>query len=394
MDLTATRKIFIQYCALQGAFWAAYCGLSSFAAVFLGEKGFSSVQIGLVLAVGGILGGLLQPVTGTIADNLKKITIQQMSALFLVGISTIALGMAFLKGGAVMAVLFVASFALMQIATPLVNSVSVSYINSGVQINFGAARACGSAVYALISVVLGRASVAWGGVSCVVSSVILFYLSAFIVLRMRPAEGSKKAAKSKKVTEQQSFLKFAMKYRRFMVVVLGLTLVMVFHFMINNYMIYVLEPLGGTAADMGLAVALAAIAELPGMIFFSRLSRKFGCRNLLMWCSVFFVVKSVGHLLCRSVGMFYLVQAVQFTTYSLFAPGIVYYVNETMEPQDQFKGQSIMALTNTVGSVAASLLGGWLLDVAGVRTMLVTECVVAALGAVLVMGALYGEKKS
>ena len=68
MKLNRT-KLMLQYCVLQGSYWASFCVLYAFATVFLLSRGFESSMIGVIIAVGNILGVILQPVVASIAVN-------------------------------------------------------------------------------------------------------------------------------------------------------------------------------------------------------------------------------------------------------------------------------------------------------------------------------------
>ena len=59
-------------------------------------------------------------------------------------------------------------------------------------------------------------------------------------------------------------------------------------------------------------------------------------------------------------------------------------MNEVMEEQDKFKGQALMTGTNTLGGMIGSLLGGFLIDHAGVVVMNLAGLIMAVSGAVLI----------
>ena len=54
--------------------------INGFATVFLLHIGLKSSQIGVVLALGNILGVILQPFVAAAADRAKRVTLQQMTA--------------------------------------------------------------------------------------------------------------------------------------------------------------------------------------------------------------------------------------------------------------------------------------------------------------------------
>ena len=82
MKLNRT-KLMLQYCVLQGSYWASFCVLYAFATVFLLSRGFESSMIGVIIAVGNILGVILQPVVASIADRSEKISLHKLRHSYL-----------------------------------------------------------------------------------------------------------------------------------------------------------------------------------------------------------------------------------------------------------------------------------------------------------------------
>ena len=76
-----TRKLMIQYCILQGSYWASFCVIYAFATVFLLSRGFESSMIGVIIAAGNILGVILQPMVASIADRSEKISLHKLTAM-------------------------------------------------------------------------------------------------------------------------------------------------------------------------------------------------------------------------------------------------------------------------------------------------------------------------
>ena len=69
-------------------------------------------------------------------------------------------------------------------------------------------------------------------------------------------------------------LRFAGKYKKFIVFLLGFVFVYFAHTIINNFFIQLITNVGGNSSDMGNAVFLAAMLELPTMAYFTKLSKK------------------------------------------------------------------------------------------------------------------------
>ena len=76
----------------------------------------------------------------------------------------------------------------------------------------------------------------------------------------------------------------------------------------------------------------------------------------------------------------YLSQSVQLFAYAVFIPAAAYYVSETMEEHDQVKGQAFITSAITIGGVFSNLISGRILDVLGVKPMLIVGSIVCAVG--------------
>lgn len=382
-----TRKLMMQYCILQGAYWASFCVIYAFATVFLLSRGFESSMIGVIIAVGNILGVVLQPMVASIADRSEKISLHKLTAILSVVMILLLVLLYFVPNGLIaVAVLFLLTDTFLQVIQPLVNSVSVYYVNQGVSVDFGAARGIGSLSYAAASYVLGIAVEKFGTRSILVAGILVALILLVTVLSMPVLSSSAASRPQKKQPEQNDagLLVFAGRYKNFMLTLAGITLLFTFHNMNNAYLIKVIENVGGTSADMGRMLSIAAVTELPVMFLFSRISKHFKSSTLLMVSGVFFAIRAAGFMLAGNVMIMYLVAMLQIGSFALYIPSSVYYVNETMLDQDKFKGQAVMTATNTLGGVFGSLFGGFLIDNAGVGAMNTVCFGMAAAGAVLV----------
>ena len=382
-----TRKLMIQYCILQGSYWASFCVIYAFATVFLLSRGFESSMIGVIIAAGNILGVVLQPMVASIADRSEKISLHKLTAMLSIIMILLLVLLYFVPNGLLaVAVLFLLTDTFLQVIQPLINSVSVYYVNQGVSVDFGAARGIGSLSYAAASYILGIVVEKFGTRSILMAGILVALVLLVTVLSMPVFSSSAASRLGEKEPEQNDagLIVFAGRYKNFMLTLAGITLLFTFHNMNNAYLIKVIENVGGTSADMGRMLSIAAITELPVMFLFSRISKHFKSSTLLMVSSAFFAIRAAGFMLAGNVMTMYLAAMLQIGSFALYIPSSVYYVNETMLDQDKFKGQAVMTATNTLGGVFGSLFGGFLIDNAGVDTMNTVCFAMAAAGAVLV----------
>lgn len=149
-------------------------------------------------------------------------------------------------------------------------------------------------------------------------------------------------------------------------------------------MIQIITNVGGTSADLGRLLAIAAITEIPVMFLFSRIVKHVKSSVLLIISGIFFALKAFGYFAAVNIALMTVAAVMQMGSFALYIPASVYYVNEVMEEQDKFKGQALMTGTNTLGGMIGSLLGGFLIDHAGVAVMNLAGLIMAVSGAVLI----------
>lgn len=232
---------------------------------------------------------------------------------------------------------------------------------------------------------------------------VLFFISVFVFpfKKTVPAAGqalseqANDAASSASSSQKQGTgaIAFFRKYPRFGVLLLCCMAIYLGHTVLNSFILQIIEPIGGGSAEMGTSAAIAALAELPTLFFFSVMVKKVRCDIWLRISGVFFTLKLLFSMLATSVMGYYFVQLFQVGGWALIAVSIVYYVNAKMEREDVVKGQGYAAMSYTVGNVLGSLLGGRLLDAAGVHTLLAVTTVLSAIGAcVMIFAAEKTEK--
>ena len=373
-----SKKLTAQCAVLQGSYWVAVCAINGFATVFLLHIGLKSSQIGVVLALGNILGVILQPFVAAAADRAKRVTLQQMTAGMAIAIILLLILMQCMSKmvpGIVLSFLIVNM--LLQVVQPLINSISLYYVNHGI------GRGVGSASYAVaasfLGILIGRYyGLAIMAVGCLSFAVMFVTLISMPVVK-NPNESKKEEQKNTANRQRGGgILEFACRYRNYMLVLLGMILIYVESTYVNNYLINIVVSLGGDIKRMGTLLTVST------MLLFSRLVGKWDSRKLIRFAAVMFSVKALGYLVCGSISFLYVVQMLQMLSFALCLPSAVYYVNETMAVEDRVKGQSLLIASSTMGGVFGSLSGGVLVDFAGIKAMLATGLGLSMIGTAIV----------
>ncbi len=114
--------------------------------------------------------------------------------------------------------------------------------------------------------------------------------------------------------------------------------------------------------------------------------------KLLIISGVAFFIKILILVFATNMAMMYVSQSFQLFAYAVFIPAAAYYVSMNMAELDQVKGQAFVTSAITIGGVFSNLISGVVLDNSGIKPMLITGTVVAAVGVVIAIIAL-GERR-
>ena len=390
--MDSRKSLNIKYMASQIFYFGAFAAMMGYASVYLLHKGFSNSTIGIILSLCSILAVFMQPALASFADNHKNIEIRKIinTIVAIAIILSVAL-LVIPTNQTLIFILIVAIFSLETTIMPLINTLAFIFEKYGIQINFGIARGLGSVAYALTSMALGYI-VEWFSPDLLPICYVVFNALLFIVVHLfvlpknaQIVNADEESETEAEVQENVSLLKFAIKYKKFIVFLLGFVLVYFAHTIINNFFIQIVTNVGGNSSDMGNAVFLAAMLELPTMAYFTKLSQKVNCGTLIKASIVLFLAKHAITYLATNMVMIYIAQVLQMGAYALFIPASVYYVNCKVDNKDIVKGQSFVTTSMTMSGVFANIIGGILLDAVGVSEVLLIGVILSLIGAVIVL---------
>ncbi len=390
MNKRSDKVLSLQIAVLQGFYWMIYCPIISFASVYLLSKDFSNQKIGWVIAISNVLAVILQPVMGTLADRVTKISLKALLCfLSVLCLAMVAYLIFFDLGFFWLTVLYVGIIALLLTMVPLVNALTFRYINAGHNVSFGMTRAMGSICFAVLSTLLGIWVNRFSPEILPVICAILLTGLIIIVLSF-PKVGKQEVSLSHNEPplnphSHAPAAGFLTKYERFLPLLIGIACLFIFHTVVNAFLPQIITSVGGRETDLGVSLTIAALCELPAFFGFSYLVSKFNTSSLLKFSGVFYVLRSLVLLLATTVWMINLGQLLQGLSFAVFIPASVYYINEIMREEDKVKGQAYITGTMTLGSFFGSVIGGWLLDLYGVPAIMIFGAGGAVAGCLLMI---------
>lgn len=387
----------VRYMFIQGLFWMIFCVGSGFVSLYLLDVGISNSSIGVVSAVFGTFSAILQPVLGRICDRRKDVSFKSMSVILALCFTTICFLMIFFTGKIISSIFLGTLIMLANLIMPFVNSALFYYEGAGEHINFGVARGMGSGMYALMALLIGNLAVAYGTVILPVMGVIVAILFTIVVITM-PYDANldvtynseNKDKKDGKTPTNDNFIK---KYPAFIIMVVAFILSCTTHNITCTYLLQIIQNLGGDSKNLGTAVAIQAVVEVPVLFCFSILIKKFKISTLMLTASFGYVLKAALHFLSGSVMAIYFSQFAQMLSFAIFASASVYYTGQTIKDEDRTTGQAMMASVIVIGTLIGSLVGGWLLDLCGMKIMLAVNIGIGVLGFIVALIATAVDKK-
>ena len=380
------RRATPYYALIQGLYWAVFCQMVGFASAFLLDRGFTNGQIGLTLGISYLLSALLQPMVGSLFSR-QGLKLNNAIAIVYMPVAALSLIVALVPMGRVpLAVLMAASFTVQSMLQPSVNALHQFFETDTDRVNFGVARGVGSAAYALSSFAMGRLLAHF-------SPSILPYayggaIVALVVVLLCAKTSTRSVARASLDSRGTSYADILREHPKLLLFMIGAACMFLTYSFIDSFLLQILLSIGGNSANLGTAITLSAMTELPAMILFARLCKKGKGMPVYMisvWC---WLAKDVLTLLAPSPMALYGVQLLNFFSCAIYVPGMMEYMRVTLSEAQLLRGVTLAGTSTTLGSLVATILGGWLMDALGVRMALALVQVFAATGAVLMTLAL------
>ena len=368
-----------KYIILQGLFWMLYCATTGFISLCLLSRGLNNKEIGIVTASFGIISAVLQPLLGRICDQSLHMNWKQMIILLTIPVVIIYMLMTILSGK-VWGILFVGMLLLLgNTIIPFINSALSDYQHQNIPINFGIARGTGSMMYALLALLIGKMALSYGTHAVSVSGIVISGFFLAVTLWM-PCDDSQREKSVELARNRKGFVR---RYPSFIMMFLAFIFLSTSHNLVGTYLLQLIQSLGGTSEEFGIAIAIQAVVEVPVLFAFTAIMKKINVQRIMLISVVGYGVKAIWYAVAGSVLAIYLVQFTQMISFALFASASVYYVMKEIDREDQVTGQALMTSIMAIGTVIGSFTGGVLIDQYGMKAMLTVNVFVALAGIIL-----------
>ena len=390
-----TKQLNIEYCSLQSLFWMTYCMVVGFSVTYLLSCGYSNSEAGYILASANICALVLQPFFADLADRSKKINAM---TIFLISISIIfvcSIGLFFISvRSVILTLIYVVMITLANAVIAFLTSVQFLMDPSKTKINFGLCRAGGSLCFAILSAAMGilieRIGMESIPTALFIITLLIILLCVYITRhRIHTTLDTTNSLAHKKSSSLFIFFK---ENPKFMILSIAMLFIYYAHAFITNFTISIVRNVGGDHREMGYLIAFMALMELPGMIGFKEISRRFKVSSLLLFSMFMFSVKAIIIWLSPSLMTLTFGFALQVVSFALYIPASVQYANIVIDEKDTVKAQMMFNLMQAGGAVFSSIIGGWLIDFSGISHALLVGAILSCIGTMIAFTAIQNTK--
>ena len=385
----------IVYALLFGAVGAYIPYLS----VYLSSKGLDLGTIGALIALQATVSLVAAPSWGALADRRGDVRGPILVA------TVLSAGAAILFALVSGPVLLAASIALLAAGasgiTPMVDSRAVRLV--GHRDRFGRARAWGSAAFIAIAFASGAAIGRFGPVGMFAlygPLLVATGLAAFVLLRM-PGEDLAGAGRSPGARSRSRGTAAALSAFSLTTIVGAIRQPVIGLFFVASIVVWTafatlqtfvslrVIQLGGDATVVGATWSIGALTEIPLMLAFPNLARRFGAERLVLVGAVAFGLRAAGVALVSAPWLIVAVSPLGGIGFAFFYVGTVTWVAGALPREVQATAQGVFTGTAvSMGAIGGSIIGGLIGGAFSLPVLFTVAAVGHAFGAVIVWRAI------
>ena len=367
MNIHITRKNATAfYAAIQALYFFILALTEVFASAYLLNCGFTNGQIGIMLGIGSLGAVGVQLLSASLITR-TGIRIGKVMMAMCAAIAVLALALLLPLHGAVFCAAYVLIYLLAKAQGASVNSLYRGYHEQGTRINFGTARGFGSAAYSIASLSVGVVIQRFTPdilpglyiVPCLLLCAVIFIFNAPNVTERQSAS----------VTPREKRI-LMREYPQFYLFFAGVLCLSTSNGFTETYLLQIMRRVGGSSANLGVAMFISAMTELPAMMLYRRFADKLGNRRLLAFAGWMWAAKNFLIMLAPNVYIIYAAELLQFVGYAIYVPAGVRYIAHTLPESEFLNGQALVGSALTAGCLIASFVGGPMIDMVGLGATL------------------------
>ena len=358
-------------------YFAAFASLLPFFVLFYQELGFNGTQIGLLAGIPPLITLFGAPFLAAVADSTRRHRlIMGLGIAVAIGVMMI---MPSQTAFVVVFILIVIFNIFMSPVSPLADSATISMLGEE-RAMYGRIRMGGTIGWGLMAPVAGWVVENYGLrlgflIFCAIMLVNLFVSQKFNFGKVEEHESRNGGIRALLANRPWVFFLF--------VSFLGGVGI----FSVAAYLFPYMAELGANESQMGIALTISTLTELPVFFFGHRLVRQFGSSRLFIIAMVLIGIRSLLYGAIGSPFQIYIVQAFSGMIFPVMWLAGVSYADENAPAGLKSTAQGVFgAMTFGFGAALGGFVGGLLLESMGGRGMFFVMGIVILVGLALIEG--------
>jgi PPP family 3-phenylpropionic acid transporter len=373
-----TDRYPIEFLLMYAIFFGGSGVFGPYIPLYLKEIGFNQTLIGTFFALGPLIAMLSQPIWGIIGDRSKS---KNIVLLILFGGSICS--MLLFPASTVMWYVFciygVYTFFQASI-NPLIDTITLEQIEAS-KWKFGPIRMGGVYGYSIMTIVAGL--VLKNNLS------LMFFMYAAIlticfamVFKLPVVKGHQHG--DKKVSP----LILLKDKKLVMILGFGLVIQSTLGFYFSFFPIY-FEQLGGDSSQLGWAMSISALAEIPFLLFADKIVNKIGIIYAMIMAAVVTSVRWLVFFYLHTPGQAIVTNLLHGFSYIVVVYCMAIYINENVPKELRTSGQALNGvITVGLSRIMGSVIGGYISDIIGLKNMFL-YCAIFGFISALIFGLLF-----
>lgn len=380
MEQKSHQRLNLYFALLFSAFYCIIAVQTGYFSLTLSRQGLSDEAIGKVAVVTSAASLVAPPVWGFLCDRRH---INKAVFILAAAVAPVSFYQLQHAGGFAGAALWGGIFYAFCVCLQSVPAGWIAALNAakGGRISYSSTRAFGSLSFALISVVLGVA-VSRFGIECLPAFLVIFgVFLAVATFRLPPQPKLEEQGKQK--ADFLSAVKELLHNKPYMILLVCGILYGVPSGIFFTYFPVYFAQLGGTDSQLGIAMFVLAVVEVPVMLLYAGLEKRISVTWLVLVSILGYGVKGVCVSLAPGPEWAIACLVLQMFGLALSVPACQSFIASCTSAVYASTAQTIAVSVGGIGMIAANLFGVWLVTIVDLKAVFYITSYFSFAGALL-----------
>jgi MFS transporter, PPP family, 3-phenylpropionic acid transporter len=366
-------------------YYATNAILLPFLPLLFENRGYSALQIGLLMNIGPFVSMFFQPIWGFISDRMQTI---KYIVFFMWTLALIASVGLFEVSGFVWALTFVLLlYFFLNPSIPLLDSLIIKSTQATGK-SYGSVRMFGSIGFTTVAVSSGYLLMWLGGVENMKYMYwTLWIIPLLLLFKLKDEKGGGPRISLKS-------LQVVTKNRQFLWFLLMVLILMIPHRMNDGLFTFYLNERGGSDMLIGWAWAVAALSEIPTFALLGKYMSRFNELAILGIVSVLYTLRWIAYASVSDPLLLTILQGSHSVTFAVYWMVAIQYAVRLVPEELRTTGQSLLsAVFLGLAGIIGGMTGGWINGIWGGAAMYWFGAVMASIAGVLFFGTQFLQRR-